>query len=132
MQLPRGAMLHILPLLILSLVALSGQAQSGNAGAIRGTVTDPSGAVIPNATVHLSNDVSGLDQTATTDPTGQFVFSNVPFNPYKVAVTANGFARLTQNVEIRSSVGVTVKLVMQISGGSQTVTVESGGDLIED
>jgi len=132
MQFHRGAMLRTLPLLILGLAALCAQAQSGNAGAIRGTVSDPTGAVIPNATVHLTNDVSGLDQTTTTDSTGQFVFPNVPFNPYKVAVTANGFARLTQSAEIRSSVGITVKLVMQVSGGSQTVTVESGGDLIED
>jgi len=132
MQYYRGALKRILPILILSLATLSSQAQSGNAGAIRGTVTDPSGAFIPNATVHLTNDVSGLDQTATTDSTGQFVFSNVPFNPYKVAVTATGFTRLSQSVEIRSSVGVSVKLVMQISGGSQTVTVESSGDLIED
>jgi len=44
-------------------------AQSGNAGAVRGTVTDPSGAVIPGATVHLANSISGLDRTVTTDAT---------------------------------------------------------------
>src|SRR5579863_2648483 len=115
MQFYRGALKRILPILILGFAALNSQAQSGNAGAIRGTVTDPSGAFIPNATVHLTNDVSGFDQTATTDSTGQFVFPNVPFNPYKVAVTATGFTRLIQSVEIRSSVGVSVKLVMQIS-----------------
>ncbi len=51
---------------------LRATAQSGNAGAVRGTVTDPSGAVIPGATVHLTNSVSGLDRTATTDAAGQF------------------------------------------------------------
>ena len=71
-----------------------------------GTVTDPSGAVVPNATVHLSNPVSEFAQTTTTDATGQFTFSNVPFNPYPISVSAKGFARLSQNVEIRSSVGI--------------------------
>ena len=98
----RGAILRILPLLVLFLAALAAPAQSGNAGAVRGTVTDPSGAVVPSATVHLTNAVSGFDRTATTDATGQFVFSNVPFNPYRISVSANGFAPLSQNVEIRS------------------------------
>ena len=52
----------------------------------------PSGAVIPGATVHLTNEVSGFDQTTSTDAPGQFVFSNVPFNPYRISVSAKGFA----------------------------------------
>jgi hypothetical protein len=132
MSFSHRAMLRVLPLLALGFAALSASAQSGNAGAVHGAVTDPSGAVIPNATVHLSNQVSGLDRTATSDAAGQFSFSNVPFNPYRIDVTAKGFAHLSQSVEIRSSLGISVNLVLQIAGASQTVTVESGGDLIED
>ncbi len=68
------------------------------------------------------------DSTAPQPPTppASSVFSNVPFNPYTIDVSAKGFAPLSQNVEIRSSVGTTVKLVLQIAGASQTVTVESG------
>ena len=128
----RGTILRILPLLALVFVtALSLQAQSGNAGAVRGTVTDPSGAVIPNAAVHLSNSVSGFDRAATTDSLGQFSFSNVPFNNYRIAITADGFAPLAQNLGIQSVIGTTLKLVLQIAGASQTVTVESTGDLVE-
>jgi Carboxypeptidase regulatory-like domain len=132
MPIHRGATLRIILLLSLVFASLAARAQSGNAGMIHGTVTDPSGAVIPNATVHIANPVSEYEQTTTTDATGQFTFPNVPFNPYTINVSAKGFARLSQNVEIRSSVGTNVKLVLQISGGSQTVTVESQGDLIED
>ena len=106
-------------------------AEGNDAGTVRGTVTDPSGAVIPGAKVHLINEVSGFDRTATTDATGQFVFANVPFNPYRITVSANGFAPLSQSFEIRSVVGSTLNLVLHIAGGSQTVTVESSGDLIE-
>jgi hypothetical protein len=112
--------------------ALSASAQGGNAGVVHGTVTDPSGAVISNATVHITNTVSGFDRTASTDALGQFGFSNVPFNPYRIEVSANGFAPLNQKVEIRSSVGTSLTLILQVAGASQTVTVESGGDLIED
>ena len=62
----RGAIVRTLPLFALFLAVLSIHAQSGNAGALRGTVTDPSGAVIPNVPVHLINQVSGLDRTAVT------------------------------------------------------------------
>jgi Carboxypeptidase regulatory-like domain/TonB-dependent Receptor Plug Domain len=123
---------RIFPLLALLFAALAAQAQSGNAGAVHGTVTDPTGAVIPKATVHLSNQVSGFERTATTDATGQFQFANVPFNPYRMSISANGFAPTSQNVEIRSSVGTTLTLVLQIAGNTQTVTVESEGPQVED
>ncbi len=132
MSLQSGKVFRILSFLVLSLAALGAQAQSGNAGTVRGTLTDPSGAVVPNVAVHLINDVSGFDQTATTDATGHFVFSNVPFNPYRISVSAPGFAPLSRNVEIRSAVGTEVKLALQVTGGSQTVTVEAAGDLVED
>ncbi len=128
----RGVKLQILFILALVWMTASASAQSGSAGTVHGTVTDPSGAVIPGATVHLVNDVSGFNRTATSDATGQFSFSNVPFNPYRIDVTAKGFSKMTQSVLIRSSVGTSLNLVLQIEGASQTVTVESGGDLIED
>ncbi len=132
MTFPRGATLRILPLFVLVFAALSAPAQSGNAGTIHGTVTDPSGAVIPNATVHITNAVSQFDRSAVTDSTGQFSMSNVPFNPYQISVTAKGFGILAQNVEIRSSVGLDLKLVLPIKGATSTVTVEATGDLVED
>jgi hypothetical protein len=128
----RSAVLRIFPLLAMVLAVLAASGQSGNAGAVHGTITDPSGAVIPNATVHLHNPVSGFDRTTTTDATGGFAFDDVPFNPYRVTVTAQGFAPLAQSVEIRSAVGSTLKLVLQIAGASQTVTVESEGPQVED
>ncbi len=111
----RRGLLFAALIALLFLAGPSAPAQSGNAGTIHGTVTDPSGAVIPNAAVHLVNSVSGLDRTATTDATGQFTFSNVSFNPYQISVKAAGFSPLSQSVEIRSVLGTTVKLVLQIA-----------------
>jgi hypothetical protein len=128
----RGTFLGTHSFFALFLVALGASAQSGNAGAVRGTVNDPSGAVIPGATVHLTNSISGLDRTVTTDATGQFELSNIPFNPYQISVSAAGFSSITQSVGIRSSIGTTLKLVLPIAGASSTVTVEASGDLVED
>lgn len=128
-----GARFRIFFLVILALAPFCARAQGGNAGAVRGSVTDPTGAVIPGATVHLTNSVSGLDRTATTDAAGNFEIPNVPFNAYQVAVSAPGFAPMRQSVDIRSLVGTSLKLVLQIASASQTVTVEAAdsGDLVE-
>ena len=86
-------------------------AQSGvTSSGISGTVLDPSGAVVANATVEIHNPVSGFVRTTTTDSDGRFSFPNVPFNPYHMTVTAEGFAQTAQDVEIRSALGVNVKV----------------------
>lgn len=121
----------LLPLLVAAAISAGVRAQSGNTGAIHGTVTDPSGAVIPKATVHITNDVSGLDRTTTTDGAGQFSIPNVPLNPYRLTASATGFAPTTQNVEIRSTVGTALTVVLHIEAAAQTVTVEAAGDLVE-
>jgi hypothetical protein len=114
------------------LLPIAAVAQTGNAGAVRGTVTDPSGAVVPGATIRLVDPISGFNRSVTSDATGQFVFANVPFNGYQVLVAAKGFSPLKQNAEIRSGVGITLKLVLQVNGSNETVTVEaSSGDLTE-
>src|SRR5450755_1783114 len=85
-------------------LGISASAQSGgNSTSVVGTVVDPSGAVVPNATVEIHNVVSGFDRATTTDSSGKFSFPNVPFNPYHMTVTAAGFAQNAQDVEIRSA-----------------------------
>jgi len=127
----RGTIFRILSAFIFIFAVHSASAQGGNAGAIRGTVTDPSGAVVPGATVHLTNPASGVDRSVISDSSGQFIFDNVSFNNYQIAVVANGFASLRKAIDIHSVVGTTLKLVLQIATADSTVTVEAGGDLVE-
>jgi hypothetical protein len=103
-----------------------------NSASISGSVLDPSGAVVANAAVEIHNPVSAFERTTTTDSSGRFSFSNVPFNPYHLSVTGAGFAVYTQDVEIRSTVPLDMKISLQVAGSSESVTVESsGGDLLE-
>ncbi len=107
-------------------------AQTGNSGSIEGTVLDPSGKTVANATVEITNVVSGYSRTMNTAKDGSFRFTNVPFNPYHMTVTANGFANYSQDVEIRSSVSTKVDILLAIGTASTTVIVESSGaDLVE-
>ncbi len=117
--------------LFLSL-AVNLQAQSsGNSGSINGTVVDPTGAVVPKATVEIHNPVSHFDRSATTDDAGKFNLPNVPFNNYHMTVNAAGFAATAQDVDVRSAVPVTVSVSVQVSAASTSVTVEAAGDLVE-
>jgi hypothetical protein len=104
----------------------------GNSASISGTVFDPVGAVVPKATVEIHNVVSGLDRSTTTDTAGNFSFVNVPYNPYHLTVNLAGFAPYSQDVEVRSSVTVNLKINLTLAGQTSNVTVEAtGGDLIE-
>ncbi|PYX27571.1 MAG: hypothetical protein DMG77_18575 [Acidobacteria bacterium] len=107
-------------------------AQSGSSTSITGTVVDPSGAVVTNATVEVRNPVSGFSRNAVTDASGKFVVPNVPFNPYHVTVSGQGFAPYSGDVDVRSTVPVNLNIALKVGGAAESVTVEAnGGDLIE-
>ena len=114
-------------------VGFHASAQSvGNSGSINGTVVDPTGAVVAKATVEIRNPVSGFDRSTTTDASGKFEFTNIPFNPYHLVVTAEGFAATVQDVEPRSAVPVSVAIKLKVSGATTQVTVEAQAtDLLE-
>jgi hypothetical protein len=108
-----------------TVLALSGgvaHAQSA-AGIVRGTVTDPTGAVVPGATVTIANVVSGYSQTAQTDTTGQYVFFNVPFNPYRITATATGFSTTERVASVASQVPVVAPIKLTVKGTGTVVTV---------
>ncbi len=105
-----------------------GQATAGN---LSGTVTDPTGALVPGATVTITNAVSGYTRTATSDNTGQFHFFNIPFNPYRLTVDYSGFQSFNKTVQVNSVVAVNVPVSLGVSSTSQSVTVEAPPDLVE-
>ncbi len=105
----------------------------GNAGTVEGTVTDPTGAALPNAAVTMLNRVSNYHQETTTDAAGVFRFTNVPPNPYHLEVAAPNFATAEQDVEVRTRVPILLmKIQLEVAGTRQSVTVEAAGaDLLE-
>ena len=105
---------------------LSGQA-AGTAN-VQGTVTDPTGAMIPNATVTLTNSATHVQRTATSDNSGKYLFPNVPVGTYDLNVTAPGFRTYIQTgivLEVGSSIAVNVD--MQIGTTDQKVEIKAEG-----
>ena len=104
----------------------------GNATTIDGVVTDPTGAVVPGATVEIHNPVSQYSAKATADGEGKFTFANVPPNNYHLTATSTGFVTYSQDVEVRSSVPLSLQIHLKIRSTGETVDVQSeGGELIE-
>ena len=96
-------------------------AQAGSTGTIKGTVTDPTGAVVPGAIVKIQNPVSQYARTATTDGQGDFQFINVPFDSYHLTAHASGFRPGVQDVQVKTAAPVTVTVKLNVSEASTTV-----------
>jgi len=118
--------------LSLFLFVLSTPAQIGNSGSIEGVVKDASGGAIAHATVEITQVVSGYTRTTATAGDGTFRFTNVPFNPYHMTVTAKNFASYAEDVDVRSTVPTKIEIDLKLGTEVTSVTVEAKGeDLVE-
>ena len=111
--------------------AAPARSQSANAGTIRGSVLDPSGAAIKGAAVEIQNPVSHYTRSALTDGLGNFEFVNIPFNNYHASAVAAGFQSTEQDLDLRSPIPFELKFSLKIGLSTETVTVVAAGDLIE-
>lgn len=114
------------------LCATMAHAQSSGTGAISGTVSDPQGRAVPNATVTATSLSTGQARTATTGPDGDYKFSLIPPGTYRLKFTAAGF----KTSEISSeTVTVTETAVanqaLEVGTINQTVTVESSVETLQ-
>jgi hypothetical protein len=119
---------------VVSLLAIAGTsvAQQSGAGTVTGTVSDPTGAVVPSAKVGIRNPVSGFERTAVTDKSGTFSIPNVPLNNYHLTANAPGFAPYAKDIDVRSIVPVNVGVSLAVGEAATSITVEgTAEDLLE-
>ncbi len=102
----------------------------GRIGSIQGVVKDPTGALVPNAKVVVTQPVTGYNQTTQTDAQGSFKLVNVPFNTYKVRVEATGFQPAEESVDLHSTIPLSVDLSLSVEETTAAVTVTTGGAAI--
>jgi hypothetical protein len=99
-------------------------AWSQASASLRGNITDPSGAAIPNATVHLINFATNSDRTTTTDQRGSYTFADVIAGTYRLLVEAPGFEKYEQDdIRIQANAPATLDLKMTINQVQQSITV---------
>jgi hypothetical protein len=102
-------------------------AQSFTTGEITGTVTDPSGAVLPNVTVALKSVEKGFTQSGTSNAQGVYRFALLSPGSYTVTATASGFKTTTETTTV--AVGATAITNIKLEVGSTTTTVEVTGEI---
>ncbi len=112
-------------LLLLLLASACAYAQEVNA-TIRGTVTDPTGSVVPNATVILTDTGKNtVVRTLTTGSGGQYTASFVPVGRYSVSAEGKGFAKtVVSNITATANGQLTVDLNLEVLKAASTVNVE--------
>jgi Carboxypeptidase regulatory-like domain len=120
------AVMVVLFLIALPLSAfLQGQSATTS---LRGTISDPQGAVLPDATVTLSNPSTGFSESKKTDRDGVYQFLQLPPGTYTLTVAKAGFTTLKEdNLRLLVNVPATSNLSMRIKGEASVVDVTSTG-----
>lgn len=99
---------------------------------VSGSVTDASGAMLPNAKVVLRNEATGVEQSITSNESGQYTIPNVRPGTYTVTVEANGFSTFkTSGVQVDASIAKRVDAALKIGETSVSVEVEANPNTVQ-
>ncbi len=118
---------------VLFFLSLSGvYAASSGRGTVAGVVKDQSGAVIPAASVHIHNPITGHEREVRTDDKGEFRIADLPYNSYHLHVSQNGFSSYEHDLDIRRAVPLQVEIQLLPAGAASSIRVEAyGTDVLE-
>lgn len=120
----------ILSLLVLT-ASFAGFAQQIT-GNIRGTVADPSGAIVQGATVTVRHTETGLVRSATTDRAGSYLLLELPLGHYTLQVTAKGFETyLQQGISLNVNETAVVPIRLAVGSEKEQVQVQADAELIQ-
>lgn len=130
-MIPRRIMLGMwiaLTLIVMSSVGAWAQFTSG----IEGTVSDATGAVVPNATVTIKNEETGATESFQTKESGYYRFTTLPASTFTLSASGSGFKTVVQE-HVRTQVAETrtVNLTLTVGGGESVVTVTGEAPIIE-
>ena len=99
--------------------------QATNTGTVVGQITDPTGALIPDVQVTLTDSSAGITLHSVTNDQGKYIFPNVPPGTYSISATKSGFSTAKSvGLTVNVSTQLTTNLTMKVGGGSETVEVQ--------
>src|SRR5580765_534259 len=120
-----------LALLLFSL-ALGGLAHAQSTASLNGTVTDPTGAAVPNARVVATNQATGVGSATQTDAAGAYLFPALPIGTYRLEVTVSSFqtAAIT-NLKLDVATSVTQNVQLKVGAATETIEIVADAAIIE-
>ena len=104
-------------------VSIAVYPQGTNLGTLRGTVTDPNGAVIPNAAVKVTDQTTGLSRDITTDSEGNYEVPALKAGTYKITVAAPGFKTVEVDAVLKGSDVVRADVRTEVGAQSENVLI---------
>jgi Carboxypeptidase regulatory-like domain/TonB-dependent Receptor Plug Domain len=119
-------LLSILMILFAAVTLSYGQATSVNGGSIQGSITDPSGATVPDATVTILDVDTASVKTTTTDKAGFYSVGPLTPGSYTVSVAASGFEKLTVTTVVRTGTATPGSFRLTLGSSAETVEVNAG------
>ena len=123
---------HLL-LTLLLILAMCGTALSQRiSGTLRGTVTDPTGAVVAGATVTATSEQTGIARSTTSTSAGTYVFDDLTPGVYTVSVATPNFQKVDRtHIDVLPNQTVTADAKLRLAGESTTVEVQSGSEVVQ-
>jgi len=106
-------------------ICVSAEVLAQDTASVTGSVTDPSGAAVPNAQVTVTNPQKGVTRTAATNGSGDYLFAALPIGPYDLIVTAPGFKKYeAKGVILRVAQQARADVSLQVGATKETVEVQ--------
>jgi hypothetical protein len=122
----------LLFILVLLGAALPAMAQLAGKGAITGTITDKTGAVIPGAAITAKNTATGIATVSKSTGAGDYNFSTLDPGVYTLTISAAGFEKLTQeNIHVNALETLTYNPVLQVGSADVQITVTAAPPQLE-
>lgn len=118
-------------ILALALIVSTGSCHAQFNAGIQGTVQDQKGAVVPNATVTLVNDATGIKQTTLSTNGGVYRFTSLAAGNYTVSTAVQGFSAVSEAVVLTANQLFDVPLTLTVASASSTVTVTTQAALLD-
>src|ERR687891_599314 len=114
----RARLRHLLAIAPIGIVLIAPSSLFGQAsatGSMSGTVTDPSGGVLPGVTVTVENPATGLARPATSDAGGAWAVQMLPVGRYRVTLELDGFKKLVKDgVDVEAAVNRSVPTTLEV------------------
>ena len=121
----------VLAILLCLILTCTASAQTIVTRGFSGTITDPTGAIVPEATLTLTNSSTGESFVSTSTATGGYAFSLLKSGDYTLVIKKDGFKTTSRKVSVLLGQNLTINIAMELGASTTTIDVTGEGALLQ-